>query len=154
MPPRLRIRILSSRFRSGRLRRWSRPAKRFDVPHQLPALRFRQLRPNRHPLSNDTIRQYPENRARRGALNFGSTQARPLATLGSVTMTFGAVLFEENAASSNGIRIVLERISALPRLFGSLLQFRVDCRIVFGRCADGRFVGSLALCKDDRHPNK
>src|SRR5260370_31366776 len=107
MQPRLRIRILSSRFRSGRLRRWSRPAKRFDVPHQLPPLRFRQLRPNRHPLSNDTIRQYPENRARRGALNFGSTQAPPLATSRGVTMTLGAALFEENGASSNGVRVVL-----------------------------------------------
>src|SRR5712664_464151 len=154
MPPRLRIRILSSRFRSGRLRRWSRPAKRFDVPHQLPALGFRQLRPDRHPLSNHTIRQYPENRAWRRALNLGSTEARPLATLGSVTMTFGAALFEENGAGSNGIRIVLGRICALPRLFGSLLQFRVDRRIVFGRGADGRFVGSLALCKDNRHANK
>src|SRR5258708_10526363 len=155
MPPRLRIRILSSRFRSGRLRRWSRPAKRFDVPHQLPALRFRQLRPDRHPLSNDTIRQYPENRARRGALNFGSAEAWRLhAASRGVTMTFGAALFEENGASSNGVRIVLERISALPRLFGCLLQFRVDGRIVFGRCADGRFVGILALRRDNRYPNK
>src|SRR5216684_3565701 len=107
MPPRLRIRILSSRFRSGRLRRWSRPAKRFDVPHQLPPLRFRQLRPDRHPLSNDTIRQDPENRAWSGALNLGSTEAWPLATLRRNTMTFGAALFEENAASSNGVRVVL-----------------------------------------------
>src|SRR5260370_33497456 len=107
MQPRLRIRILSSRLRGGRLRRWSRPAKRFDVPHQLPALRFRQFRPDRHPLSNDTIRQYPENRAWRGALNFGGTQARPLATLRRNTMTFGAALFEENAAGSNGVRVVL-----------------------------------------------
>src|SRR5216683_1854736 len=110
---------------------------------------------DRHPLSNDPIRQYPENRAWRGTLNFGSAEAWRLhAASRTITMTFGAVLFEENAAGSNGIRIVLERISALPRLFGSLLQFRVDCRIVFGRCADGRFVGSLALCKYDRHPNK
>src|SRR5260370_18893326 len=107
MQPRLRIRVLSSRFRSGRLRRWSRPAKRFDVPHQLPALRFRQLRPDRHPLSNDTIGQDPENRARRGALNFGSTEAWPLATSPTITMTFLAALFEENAASSNGVRVVL-----------------------------------------------
>src|SRR5260370_7412132 len=114
MQPRLRIRILSSRFRSGRLRRWSRPAKRFDVSHQLPALRFRQLRPNRHPLSNDTIRQYPENRARRGALNFGGTQARSLATLRPNTMTFGAALFEENGAASNTLRVLLYWICPLP----------------------------------------
>src|SRR5260370_40354514 len=108
MQPRLRIRILSSRFRSGRFRRRTRPAKRFDVPHQLPALRFRQLRPDRHPLSNHTIRQYPENRAWRGALNFGGTEAwRLRATSRSVTMAFGAALFEENGASSNGVRIVL-----------------------------------------------
>src|SRR5260370_16551829 len=116
MQPRLRIRILSSRLRGGRLRRWSRPAKRFDVPHQLPALRFRQLRPDRHPLSNDTIRQYPENRARRGALNFGGTQARPLATLRPNTITFGAALFQDNPPASNAFRAVLKSISPLPPL--------------------------------------
>src|SRR6202022_4799383 len=127
MQPRLRTRIPTSRLGHRRVPRRSRPAKRFDVPHQLPALRFRQLRPDGHPLSNDPIRQNPENRAWRGALNFGSAEAwRLRATSRSVTMAFGAVLFEENAAGRNGVRIVLERICPLPRLFGSLLQFRVD----------------------------
>jgi hypothetical protein len=31
-------------------------------------------------------------------------------------VTFGAVLFEENGAGSNGFRIVLERIRAVPGL--------------------------------------
>src|SRR5882762_10154239 len=129
--------------------------KRFAVPHQLPAPWLRQLRPNWHSLSNDTIRQDPEYSARRGALNFGSAEARCLrATSRSVTMTFGAVLFEENGASSNGVWIVLQRICAVPCLFGCLLQFRVDGRFVCGRCADGRFVGILALRKNNGHHKK
>src|SRR5260370_7331854 len=107
MQPRVGGRLSTSRFRHGRVPLRSLHAKRFDVPHQLPALRFRQLRPDRHPLSNDTIRQDPENRAWSGALNLGSTEAWPLATLRRNTMTFGAALFEENAASSNGVRVVL-----------------------------------------------
>src|SRR5712664_1219800 len=108
MPPRLRTRLPTSRFGHRRVPRRNRPAKRFDVPHQLPALGFRQLRPDRHPLSNHTIRQYPENRAWRRALNLGGTEAwRLRATSRGVTMTFGAVLSEENAASSNGVRVVL-----------------------------------------------
>src|SRR6267143_3237327 len=152
MQLRLRTRILSSRFRSGRFRRWINPAERFDVPHQLPAPWLRKLRPDRHPLSNDTIRQDPENRAWRGALNFGSAEAWSLrATARGVTMTFGAVLFEENGAGSNGFWIVLQRICTVPRSFGCLLQFCIDGRIVFGSCADGRRVGIPALRKNNRH---
>ncbi len=69
-------------------------------------------------------------------------------------MTFDAVLFEENGASSNGVWIVLQRICALARFFGGLLQFRIHGRIVFGRCGDGRFVGIPALRKDNRHGKK
>src|SRR5712664_618668 len=95
MQPRLRTRSLPSGFRHRRLSSRGRPAKRLDVPHQLPALGLWKLRPDRHPLSNDTIRQDPEDRAWRGVLNFHSAEAwRLLATSRSVTMTFGAVLFE------------------------------------------------------------
>src|SRR5882724_4922022 len=124
MQPRVRTRILLSRLRSGRFGRGRRGslAERFDIPYQLPALGFRHLRPYRHPLSNDTIRQDPENRAGRGALNFRGTEAWPLlAASRRVTMTFSAVLSEENGAGSNGVRIILQRIGAVPCLFGRLL---------------------------------
>src|SRR6266699_1570362 len=134
--PRLRIRIRPSRFRSGRLGRRSSPAKRFDVPHELPALGFRKLRPNRHPLSNDSIRQDPENSAWRGVLNFRSAEAWPLlAAARSVTMTFSAALFKKNGTRGNGVGIILQWICAVPRFFGCLLQFRIDGRIVLRLCA-------------------
>lgn len=69
-------------------------------------------------------------------------------------MAFRAVLFEENGAGSNGVWIVLQRICAVPGLFGRLLQLRVDGRIVFGRCADGWLVGIPALREDNRHRKK
>jgi hypothetical protein len=74
--------------------------------------------------------------------------------LPSFTVTFGAVLFEEYGAGGNGIRIVLERIPAVPGFFRDLLQFRVDGWIVLGRCAGGRFVGLSALRKDNGRRKK
>src|SRR5258708_17888871 len=146
MQPRLPTSILPSGFRCGTFPGRSRPAKRLDIAHQLPALRFRQLRPNWHSLSNDTIRQDPENSAWRGALNFRSVEAWPPLTFSPrVTMAFGAVPFKENGPGSNCVRIILQRISAAPRFFRGLLQFRVDGRIVLGRCASRWFIGVPAL---------
>ncbi len=69
-------------------------------------------------------------------------------------MTFGTVLFEKNGASSNGVWIILQRICAIPRLFGHLLQLRIDGWVVVGPCGDGRFVGIPALREDNRHGKK
>jgi len=63
----------------------------------------------------------------RGALNFGSAEARsPRATSRSVTMTFGAVLFEENGTSSNCVWIVCSGFARFRAFSGAFLQFRVD----------------------------
>src|SRR5258708_17649565 len=103
MQPRPRTRFLPSGLRGGRFCRWTRFAKRLDVSHQLPALRLRQFRPNRHSLSDDAVRQHPENRAGRGALNLRNAEAWGLlAAMRSIAMTFHAVLFEENSACGNG----------------------------------------------------
>ena len=69
-------------------------------------------------------------------------------------MAFRAVLFEENGAGSDGVRIILQRIGAVPGFFRDLLQFRIDGRIVFGRCVNGRFARIPALGKEDRHCKK
>jgi hypothetical protein len=69
-------------------------------------------------------------------------------------MTFGAVLSEEYGTGRNGVRIVLERIRAVPGLFGGLLQFRVDCWIGFGCSADRGFLAILALRKHKRRRKK
>src|SRR6266481_3924398 len=155
MRPRLRTRILRSRFRNGGVPRGSRPAKRLDVPHQLPALGFRELRPNRHLLSNHSVSQKPEKTSRRSGLDFWNLETRGFTrAFGGVAVAFRAVLFEKNGAGSNGVRIVLQRIRAVPGLFGGLLQLRVDGRIVFGRCAAGWFARTPALREDNRHGKK
>ncbi len=64
-------------------------------------------------------------------------------------MTFRAVLLEENGSGSDGVWIVLQRIGAEACFFRSFLQFRVDGRIVLGRCRGGRFAGIRALRQDD-----
>jgi hypothetical protein len=93
-----------------------------DVPHQLPALWLGQLRPNRHSLSNDSIRQHPENRAWSGALNLGNAEAWSLlAALPGITVALSAVLSKEDAARSNGVQIVLQRILAVPGFIRRLL---------------------------------
>src|SRR5216684_1051435 len=152
MRPKLRTRILESRFRSGRPSGRGKLAERFDVTHQLPALGFRKLGPDRHTLSNNTICQDPKNRARRGGLNFGGSQVWPLlATSRGAAVTFRAMLFEENGSRSNGVGIILQRIWTVARFFRSFLQFRVDGRIVFSSCRSGSFVRIRALRKDDGH---
>src|SRR5216684_7469540 len=93
--PKLRTRILLSGFRRGRFCPRSRPAKRLDVTHQLPALGFRKFRPNRHFLSNHSIGQQPEKGSGRCALDFRSEETRSLArAFGGVTVAFRAVLLE------------------------------------------------------------
>src|SRR5260370_29704699 len=155
MQPRLRTRILPSGFRRGIFRRRSGRGKRLDVAHQLPALRFRQLRPNRHLLSNHSVSHQPEKGSGRSALHFWSEETRSLArAFGGVAVAFRAVLFEEYGAGSNGVRIILQRIGAAPRFFWGLLQFRVDGRVVFGRCARSWFIGVPALRMDNRHGKK
>jgi len=69
-------------------------------------------------------------------------------------MAFRTVPFEEYGAGSDGVWIILQRIGAVPRFFRGLLQFRVDGRIVFERCVNGRFVRIPALGKEDRHCKK
>jgi len=69
-------------------------------------------------------------------------------------VAFRAVLFEQNGAGSNGVRIVLERIWAVARLCGRLLQFRVDGWIASGRGGDGWFAGTSALRQDHGHDKK
>ena len=71
-----------------------------------------------------------------------------------MAVAFRAVLLEKKGAGSNGVGIVLQRIGAVPRFFGRLLQFRVDGGIVFWRCLRGRLVGIPALCKENRHCKK
>src|SRR6516225_9904046 len=88
---RLRVR---TRSRLGLCRR---SAKRFDETDELPALWLGKFRPHRHSLSNDAIRQDPENRSRFSNLNFWSPQTGCfLAAFGIVTVTFRAMLLEEN----------------------------------------------------------
>src|SRR5260370_39525292 len=97
MRPRLRTRILRARFRNGGVPRSSRPAKRLDGPHQLPALGFRELRPNRHLLSNHSVSQKPEKSSRRSGWDFWNLETRGFTgAFDGVAGAFRAVLVENN----------------------------------------------------------
>src|SRR5205814_2629634 len=109
--------------------------------HQLPALRFRKFRPDRHILSNHSIGQQPEKSSGRCVLDFRSAKARRLArAFGGFAMAFCAVLFKQNGAGGNSVWIVLQWIGALPCFLGCLLQFGVDDWIVLWSFAVGWFV--------------
>ena len=64
------------------------------------------------------------------------------------------MLFEQNCASSNGLGVILQRICAIPRFFGRLLQFGVDLRIVLGRSTGRLFIWIRVLREKNRHRKK
>jgi hypothetical protein len=57
---------------------------------------------------------------------FGSQVGALLAAFGGVAVAFGAMLFEENAAGGDGLRVGFERIALGTGFFGSLGNFGVD----------------------------
>ena len=69
-------------------------------------------------------------------------------------MTFRAVLFKEDGTGGNAMRVVLERIPAVPGFFWNLSQFRVAGWIVMGRSPGRKFPGIPAPGQDNRRRKK
>jgi hypothetical protein len=65
------------------------------------------------------------------------------------TVTFRAVLLEQNRSRGHGFRISLQGICAVPRLFGRFLQFVINGRIVLRRRAGWWFVRTSRLRKSN-----
>src|SRR5207302_6793903 len=85
--------------------------QRFEETHELPALRLGQLCPHGHSLSDDTVREDPENRAGLGVLNFGRAQAGSLLpAFGVVAMAFGATLSEQDSPCRNSVGAFFSRM--------------------------------------------
>jgi len=69
-------------------------------------------------------------------------------------MAFRAVLSKQKRSRGNSVRVIRERIAAISRFFGRLLQFRIDGRIVFRGLNNGTLLGISTLCQDYRHRKK
>jgi len=104
----------------------------FDIAHKLPALRLRQLRPNRHAAADNSIGEDPEQRASRSLLHFAHPQARPfMSAFAHFAVTLGAVLVEELAARHDGFGITLQWITTALSFRRSFRQFGINILLLW-----------------------
>src|SRR5215469_2869667 len=97
-----------------------------DVTDKVPALRFRQLRPNRHSPPHHSVGQNPKQGSRRRLLHFLNPQTRSLlAPFSRRPVTLGAMLSEQLLAYQHGVRIPDPRIVPQASLLGNISEFAV-----------------------------
>src|SRR3954462_14931864 len=104
-------------------------AQRPDITHNLPTLRLREFRPDRHAAADYAICHNPENSARGRLLYLVGPEARTFfPALSSLSMTFGAMRFKKLFSSGHSIRIGGKRIGSVTRFLRSLRKFGINLR--------------------------
>lgn len=127
---------------SGRIRRARSRPQGLEKCDNLPALRFRQFRPYRHSVPDDSVRQDPKKSAGcRSRHGIGEQTWAIASSAGFWSMTLRTMLFEEFAPSLGLPRISFQRIPASPSRRRNLLQRSIDVAMGFLLC-------TLALLRD------
>lgn len=113
--------------RSALLGRLCSRSNRLKIAHDLPALRFRELGPNRHSAAHYSVGEDPEKRAGRGLLHLLGEQTRGLtAPFRSFAMAFGTVQLKKLGPRSYGLGISFQRIAPSLRFLSCLRQVIVN----------------------------
>jgi len=101
--------------------------------NHLPALRFGQLRPRRHSVAYNPVRQNPEEFSRRRLLHtIGSQAWTSLRAVGRLAMALGTMLLEELLPGGGGPGIVCKWVAPGSCLLGNSCEHHAD-RFVISR---------------------
>ena len=107
----------------------------FEIAHNLPALRFRQLRPHGHAASNHTVGENPKQRAGGRALHFLRPQARTFAAAFSgLAVALDTVLGKQVCACRHCIGIPFQRVAPLNCFLRGFRQLGVNGIVLGWSC--------------------